>query len=653
MQEYTLHHQAHLGACMDIAIHKNRIYIIQNTRQYKGGRLCVLTPDFELLASFEGIGNARQIAIAGDAAIVTAREDGMWIFDVSQPTPVLYSHYQTLEYATGATLYANLALISCRQFGVEIIYIADPANPKHVGIIRIGEVQSACVCDGFLYGGVWGAMNVAVVDIRDIHNPRLVSSIPLDGRGDGVLALDGRLYAVTGQHRRGIENIMDENDPCFGMGNGLSVYDVSDPSNAKLIHREFFGKCYNMSFDMWKPALCGDAIICGCSSLGVFAYDKENFAPLFRLRLPHEEAVTSFASLDQRLYVCGAQTDLYYFDAQQPLGTCRRWDEEKQICTFTGQRSLLTEADGMSLLPRYQPDSAPVLALSVCGDTLAAACGAGGLHLLDEELHLISKMPTRGFCCDVKGCTKFVAAALADEGLRVWRRDGEKLECTFHLSTEAPALQLCLSADERYLLCGCGTNDVLMFDMSNPDEPRQISQIHIGFPLYGSNFSAHAMADGTMFLFWHRAGLVYTNPSKGDFAFHNIFFKRSKGFTGFGPESGCDTDGEHILYSLNGGYVFLPLRENVNVDELPLYHADAPLPGKFVLMDGRMIFTERARGLITVADAADVTRPRIIAHSVTPESPGRPVMFAQKLLMPLTYGGIAELQLSDSSEKER
>ena len=313
----------------------------------------------------------------------------------------------------------------------------------------------------------------------------------------------------------------------------------------------------------------------------------------------------------------------------------------------------MTETDGLALLARYQPGSAPVLTLSVCGGVLAAACGAGGLHLLDEALQPVSITSTRGFCCDVKGGTKFVAAALADEGLRVWRRDGERLECTFHLSTETPAQQLCLSADERYLLCGCGTNDVLMFDLSDPAEPRQISQIHIGFPLYGSNFSAHAMADGTMFLFWHRAGLVYTNPSKGDFAFHNLFYRRSKDFTGFGPESGCDTDGEHILYSLNGGYVFLPLREQVNVDELPLYHAGAPLPGKFVLMGDRMIFTERARGLIAAVDAADVTRPRIIARAVTPASPGRPVMFAQKLLMPLTYGGVAELQIPDFSEKER
>ena len=653
MKKYKLQNQAHLGPCMDVCTGRDCLYVIQNTKQHPGsGRLCVLSPECELIASYEGIGNARQIAVSGNIAIVTARENGLWVFDISQTIPRLLSHYQTLEYATGATLYSNLALISCRQFGVEIIDLSNPAHPRHVGIIRIGEVQSACVYDGILYGGIWGSMQVAVVDIRDIHHPQQVASIPLDGRGDGVLALNGRLYAVTGQHKRGIENTSNENDPCWGMGNGLSVFDISDPRNAKEIHRTFFGKCYNMHFDMWKPAQCGDAIICGCSSLGVFAYDRQTCTPLFHLTLPEGEAVTSFASLGHRLYVCGGETDLYLFDADQPLGVCRRWDVERAIKIQSKLDKLVTEASGMTLIPRYQPETAPVLTLNVCGDTLAAACGAGGIHLLDENFHLMSNTRTKGFCCDVKGTQTHVVAALADAGLHFYLRKEHMLERIAHISTEKAALQLCLSADGRYLLCGCGTNDVLLFDLTDWENPKQISEIHIAFPLYGSNFSEHAMADGTMFLFWHRAGLVYINPSKGDFTFHNIFYKRSNGFTGFGPEQGCDTDGEHILYSLNGGYVFLPLREQVNVDELPLYHASAPLPGKFVLLDGRMIFTERARGLITVVDAAHITRPRIIARAVTSASPGRPVRFAQKLFVPLTYGGIAELQLNDPSKKE-
>ena len=67
--------------------------------------------------------------------------------------------------------------------------------------------------------------------------------------------------------------------------------------------------------------------------------------------------------------------------------------------------------------------------------------------------------------------------------------------------------------------------------------------------------------------------------------------------------------------------------------------------GKFVLLKDRMVFTERARGLISVADVSDLTAPKMVAHASTPASPGRPVIFGGKIYIPLTYGGIAELIL--------
>lgn len=49
-----------------------------------------------LVGKLEGVGNLRQIVVRGPFAYITAREDGLFVVDVSEPTaPKLVSHYDT------------------------------------------------------------------------------------------------------------------------------------------------------------------------------------------------------------------------------------------------------------------------------------------------------------------------------------------------------------------------------------------------------------------------------------------------------------------------------------------------------------------------------------------------------------------------------
>ena len=146
----VLREHAGIGACMDVKAHAGRIYAIQRACDDHTGRLCVLNEKTELLAVHEGLGFTRQIEMVGNVAVVSAREDGLWLFDVSEIEPRLLCHYRTVEFATGVALYGNLALISCRHYGVEILDISDPTSPRYVGLVRVGEVQSATVSDGIL-----------------------------------------------------------------------------------------------------------------------------------------------------------------------------------------------------------------------------------------------------------------------------------------------------------------------------------------------------------------------------------------------------------------------------------------------------------------------------------------------------------------------
>lgn len=665
--EYFPIRSAGIGPCMDICVHEGYLYVIQRADQYSGGRLCVLDSEMQIVGEFVGIGNARQVRIAGETAVITAREDGLWVFDISENTPELLAHYQTIEFATGVTLYANFALVSCRQYGVEIVDLSDPEKPKHVGIIRVGEVQSTCVYEGHLYCGVWGAMSVIVVDIRDINSPSVVSRIPLEGRGDGVFVWDSRLYAVTGQHRRGIQNVNDKADPCFGRGNGLVVFDVTDPKLPKVIHQEFFGECFNISFDMWKPALCNGMLLSGCSSLGVFACDSESFEPRFRVVLPlplaadeektgiqaidetlFRDAVTGFATLRNKLYICGARTDLYVFEVVGTVfGESKRWDVSEHIETAK-QPLHVCRDDTVNVYQRYDALSAPVLGICDCGDTIAVACDSEGVRILDkqtyaERTHLVAE----GCCYDVKYTDGYLVAAMSEGGILICRKEREFLRVISHIQTEKAVQQLCLSTDGRYLWNGYGSSVCQLYDIIDREYPRLVGERRAAQgPLYGDNFASGKLDDGTMLMFWHRDGLVHTNPSAGESEIKSLFYGRKNGIMQFGPENGCDTDGIRIFYNLNDGYVILPMKENVNADDLPVYRTGVPIEGKITLCGKYLVASERARGIITVTDISTVTEPVHVGTAIVNASPGKPVYIDGKILLPGGHKGLLEVLIS-------
>ena len=62
---YTLREGAGIGPCMDVKAHNGLLYAIQKKNDVHGGRLCVLTPDMQLVACYDGIGMGRQSQMCG------------------------------------------------------------------------------------------------------------------------------------------------------------------------------------------------------------------------------------------------------------------------------------------------------------------------------------------------------------------------------------------------------------------------------------------------------------------------------------------------------------------------------------------------------------------------------------------------------------
>lgn len=655
MQEYKIRKRAEIGFCMDVRGYGGRIYAI---RRQGRGALCVLDGSLSLLSTFEGIGNARQIEIADGIAYITAREDGLWIFDVREELPRLLCHYRTVEFATGIAIAGGYAFVSCRQYGVETVDVRDPAHPRYVGMIRIGEAQSACVSDGVLYGGVWGKMKVVAVDISDVRRPEVLSEIPLRGRGDGVVCRDGILYAVTGQHRRGIVNVTDESDPCFGTGNGVEVFDVRDPRNPKPLGSDSFGKGHHIAFDMWKPLLCGNTLVCSDSVLGVFGYDATTLARTFRLSLPEKDGkpdpVTGTAVIDGKLYVTSLFGGLSVFDAFE-FDEAYRYDtgrDAREVPALPAFGSTQTVGSGAALEQIYCGDF-PVLAVAEGEGVLAVACGDGGVQLCrSADLSPVARSAPF-FCCDVRMHGNSVFAASAEQGLRVLRFDGERIEEVSRCALGGSVLQVELSEHGEFLVCAVGQSRLVMLDVRDPARVSEVCdyEAHDG-PLYGENFLPHRLGKAIA-LFWHRHGLVYTDPEHGDRAFHRIFYPMKNGFTGYCPANGCEVCGGEVLFVHRGGYLLLPERGEGYADERPVYRPAHPIRGKLFYGEGLLIATDRAEGTVSVTDVSDLTHPVTVAALRVDASVGIPRQTSAGLLFPARYAGLLRLTLPKEAGANR
>ena len=640
---------AGIGPCTDVKSYNGRVYAIQKICSEHTGKLVVLRPDLSVCATYEGIGTARQIEIINDTAYITAREDGLWIFDVSKEKPELICHYQTIEYATGIALYGNLAFVSCRQYGVEIIDISDPRAPKHISIVRVGEVQSATVSDNVLYCGVWGTMKVVVVDVSDPRYPRVLSEVELQGKGDGVCVKGNLLYAGTGQHGRGIATPIKEDDPKYGMGNGVEIFDVSDPSAPKRVNGVLFEKGYCLTIDMWEVAFYGNTLVFNDTVLGVYGLVPETLDVKFRFLPPDAEpvgAVTGVTGIGKDLFVA-TNNDLY---AARDLDIGAQEENRGDIHIDTSKRPFEVSGEGAELSVKYS-GSFPVLCAVEADTAIALACVEGGVHLLDKEtFELRSVIKTQGLAQTVRVYRNRLYVAEGPDGVEIFDLDGFDAKRVGVIHDQKNIYQLSISNSGRFLMCSLSGMGLGVFDVSDPSDVKKLysTSTKIGL-LYGNNFALHNHSDGTMLIFCHTDGFIYTNPDKGDREFHNIKYynEAKKRYCSYCTGEGIDTDGQNIFYSWSDGYFLLdPSRPEVtDIMAMPHQHIAEKFKGLLSLKDNLMVACIRPYGVIWVLDISDINAPRLLAKLETSASPERALFVGGKIFIPGGRDGLLEMKL--------
>lgn len=245
----------------DIISDENYLYVLQSTGSKKSLDIIDIKTK-ELVGSSQNLNQVRQIAFIDENTVfVTCRSESAYIIDVTDRTnPTVLSQYDSVEMATGIDVSGNIAAITNRSFGVELVDISDKTHPVQLSLIRSGEAQSCRIVGNYLYAGVWGEGVVRIYDVTDPANPVSKGEAWLLGEGDGLEVHNGIMYAATGQHSRRFgqpkKNDATDSSPGYGFGNGMEIWDVSDPKNpTRLSVCRTDGKLYINSHDTWDITL--------------------------------------------------------------------------------------------------------------------------------------------------------------------------------------------------------------------------------------------------------------------------------------------------------------------------------------------------------------------------------------------------------------
>ena len=536
----------------------------------------------KVISTLSGFGTMRQMEMTEDGkyAIITGRQDGLYIVSLVDPEkPKILSSYNTIEQATGLCVAGDYAFVGNRTFGIEVVDISDPANPVHKGNIRSGEVQSCAVHNNIVYAGIWGECGVFMYDLANLENSPylpMIGKVTTNGKGDGmsVIERDGRVYvlAATGHHLYDASYKDSLQNLAYGQGNGMDIYDVTDPANPIWVSTsKTDGRYYYNANDYWETEACYDAETDKWYAYlvntynGVYVYDVTDLSAPVRLThvtidlkagstpaltLADRTVVTSWdqsktkrgpvasvVAKDGQLLIAGADSDIFVVDLPYAYSS----DEEKHETTsvkvgnkFYEFANALTGGKFSSLKSGsydHIKTTGQVMAAATNGNYLYIAAGSEGILVYNattlEKLGRIAPSTENGrigFALDVKVYGNKLFAAEDVAGLRVYDISGSFAYAPKLLSVYDDTkivTQVTVASDGNFAVLHLSDNTVRVINTSSFDSAT-LKPVNILVEATGKSADRFSATGGVMYhhnlspviddryvVFWTHTGTEY------------------------------------------------------------------------------------------------------------------------------------------------
>ena len=646
-----------LGPTIDVVAAGSHVYALA------GSSLVVIDArNLEVVGRLPGLVSARQLAVAGNVAVVTARESGVYVVDVATPTdPRLVSHYDPVEFATGVRMARpDLAILTCRHYGLEFVDLSQPDSPRFLSHLLVGEAQSVACVGTIAYAGVWFEKELVLVDFDDPARPVILGRSALDGFGDGVEVKGHLAYVATGHHSalqrdpRHFEPsrhiTLDMLEQGYGKGHGVEIHDVSDPANPRCVRRLKSPPSFVNSPDTWRVILHDGLLIHADAENGVFIHDASDPAdpaPLAFGILPpfasHRDLrtqslqedrhpVTGMAVTGETLLLASSTSDLYRCAlpsrAASPRQTIR-----SPFPAAMPDPDHPRETSGETLLDT----DGQVHWVARDGEAIFVAAGTDGLYMLDAATGAVlvhERCP--GITQHVWVGRGFVYTSHGTGGLTVWRRSGAALEKAGAWHDGASVRQVLIPENLPRGIAVVGGGTFATLDLSDPTAPRAIAEHRVMGLVYArlladrlveQRYAVGASQGGG--LNWFDLSDAATKPTSPGARLCPIV-------------EGLTVHEGRALVVQAGGYYFATPHALESHDSATHVHE----PGRFFsgnpqsVAPDRLVITNRATGSVRILDVTDATAPETLAYFHLPGNPDRSLRIGSRLIFPCGRAGL-------------
>lgn len=605
----------------------------------------------EMVSRVENLSvDCRQICIHKNLACITARTDGLYIFDIRNPSnPILLSHYDTIELATGIACDQDIAYVCQRQYGTEFIDISVPEHPRHIGFVLSGEAQSVDTANGILYAGDWGSRKLSLFDVRNPKNPQFIGDAPLDGLGDGVYVRDGIAYAGTGlvRHKKG-GKIRNEHE-----GNGLDIFSLADLKKPRLLGRiKMPVLAFPIYPDLWSVQVNEEKIAYVNNTYnGIFCIDVSDpttpksiaYAIPWNTKANRPDFMGSLAVVDHVIYAAGYHTGLWLIPAH---GFAKRPGPRKDLPVPPGPVAADLPSNE-ELLKDFSFYKANGQIGAVCKDIRGkgfwVAAGMDGIHQIeirDNKPLLIQKVSTSGTVYDVKSIKDLIFTAECDKGFGIYKvgTDGTVKEFSrFH--TKESVRQIVVSDDARWAILKVGNGTLFFLNLSHPESPCLVFKDSVSHGImYGREVVGSITKEGiASALFWS-FGFAWYDLS-GEIP-KKVGLKPLVGASFF---TGGTFHNNKLYYSTakKGFYIF-DLLDTKPMDEDRFYKVkDLNCRGKIFIGGSTACIVDRRNGVISKVDISDPEKAKVLKEYKIKGHPD-PGLFLEdgRMIIPCGYAGL-------------
>jgi hypothetical protein len=257
------------GYYRNLKVWQERAYVVDSRR---GLVVLELGGERPVTTWVQSRGGAAGLHVEGSTAFVAAYEDGLQLFDLSDPdSPVLIGSTATAGSAWDVWAHDGFAYVADFNAGLTVVDVSPPAEPRVVTTVTWAKrYQSAEIVRGegsFVYVAA-ADHGLVILDVSDPHHSVVTSRHrPIRiGAAEGLAVNDGLVYLAVGSQ---IELKVGQSDLEFATTkeNGLHVIDATDPLRPVLL-----GK---ISFLGWVEGvhLAGDTAYVANAFTGVRAID--------------------------------------------------------------------------------------------------------------------------------------------------------------------------------------------------------------------------------------------------------------------------------------------------------------------------------------------------------------------------------------------